>query len=52
VDPLVMAPLDWLPLSDFVPDQLPDAEHAVALLLVQDSIEVPPDATVVGLALS
>jgi hypothetical protein len=47
-----MAPLDWLPLSDFVPDQLPDAEHSVALVLFQESIEVPPAATVVGLALS
>jgi hypothetical protein len=52
VDPLVMAPLDWLPLSDFVPDQLPDAVHAVALLLFQESADEPPDATVVGLALS
>jgi hypothetical protein len=52
VDPLVMAPLDWLPLRAFVPDQLPDATHAVALLLLQESTDVPPDATVVGLALS
>jgi hypothetical protein len=52
VDPLVMAPLDWLPLIDFVPDQLPDAKHAVALLLFQESVDVPPEATVVGLALS
>jgi hypothetical protein len=47
-----MAPLDWLPLSAFVPDQLPDAEHAVALVLFQDRIDEAPDATVVGLALS
>jgi hypothetical protein len=47
-----MAPLDWLPLSDFVPDQAPDAEHAVVSVLFHVSTDEPPDATVVGLALS
>jgi hypothetical protein len=52
VDPLVMAPLDWLPLRALVPDQLPDAEHSVALVLFQEMTDVPPDTSVVGLALS
>lgn len=47
-----MVPLDWLPLSAFVPDQAPDAEHAVAFVLFQERTDEPPDATVVGLALS
>jgi hypothetical protein len=47
-----MAPLDCEPLGDFAPDQLPDAEQVVALLLFQVSIDVPPEATVVGFAVS
>jgi hypothetical protein len=52
VDPLVIAPLDCVPVGDFAPDQLPEAEQAVALVLFQESVEAPPDVTVVGLALS
>jgi hypothetical protein len=47
-----MAPLDCEPLGDFAPDQLPDPEQAVALLLFQVRVDVPPEATVVGFALS
>jgi hypothetical protein len=35
-----------------VPDQAPEAEHAVTLLLDQVSVEAPPELTVLGLAVS
>ncbi len=35
-----------------VPDQPPEAVHEVALVELQVSVEVPPEATLVGLALS
>jgi hypothetical protein len=36
---------------DMLPDQPPDAVHAVALVLVQLNVELWPLATVLGLAL-
>lgn len=35
-----------------LPDQAPEAEHEVALLLDQVSVEALPELTVLGLALS
>jgi hypothetical protein len=46
------APLDFEPLVAKVPDQPPDAVQAVVLLEDQDSVELPPLETLVGLALS
>ncbi len=34
------------------PDQAPEAVHEVALVELQVSVEVPPEATLVGLAVS
>ncbi len=48
----VSVPVDCEPLSVFVPDQAPEAEHAVALLLDQVSVEALPELMVLGLALS
>ncbi len=39
------------PLVASLPDQAPDATQEVALVEVQDSIEVPPLVVVLGLAL-
>ena len=47
----VSAPLDWEPLVALLPDQPPDAVHAVALLETHVKVELPPLATVLGLAL-
>jgi hypothetical protein len=44
--------VDCEPLADFVPDQAPEASHAVALRLVQVSVAEPPELTVLGLACS
>jgi hypothetical protein len=46
----VRAPVDWLPLVAFVPDQPPDAAQLVAFALLQLSVEEPPTAMLVGLA--
>ena len=45
------APLECDPLVAWVPLQPPDAAQEVALVDVQDSVELPPLATVLGLAL-
>jgi hypothetical protein len=51
VDALI-APVDFEPLVARVPDQPPDAVHAVALVEDQVNVELSPLATPVGLALS
>ena len=43
------APVDWLPLVDFVPLQPPDAAQLDALLELQLSVDAEPLATVDGL---
>jgi hypothetical protein len=45
------APVDCEPLLAKVPDQPPEAVHAVALLEDQVNVELPPLATLLGLAL-
>ena len=49
---LVSAPLDCDPVSVSEPDQAPDAVQELALLELQVSVELPPLATLVGLAVS
>jgi hypothetical protein len=49
--PAVSAPLDWEPLIALLPDQPPEAVHAVALLEAHVRVELLPLATVLGLAL-
>ena len=46
------APVLWLPLSAFVPLQPPAAVQVVEFVEVQDSCDEPPDATLVGDAVS
>jgi hypothetical protein len=48
----VSAPVLWLPLVANSPPQSPVAVHDVALVELQVSVEVPPLATAVGLAVS
>jgi hypothetical protein len=47
----VTAPVDCEPLSALLPDQAPEAVHAVALADVQVRLELAPLVTVLGLAL-
>ncbi len=42
--------MDCEPLTALLPDQAPDAVQEVALLDVHVSVELPPLATVLGLA--
>jgi hypothetical protein len=44
------APVDCEPLTALAPDHAPDAEQVVALVADQLNVEVPPLATVLGLA--
>jgi hypothetical protein len=44
------APVDCVPLTDLPPDQAPEAVQEVALVDVHVRLEVPPCATVLGLA--
>ncbi len=44
--------MDCDPLVAWVPDQPPEAVQEVALVELQVSVEVPPEATLVGLAVS
>ncbi len=44
--------MDCEPLAALLPDQAPEAEQAVALLLDQVSVEALPELMVLGLALS
>jgi hypothetical protein len=46
------APVDCDPLTLWLPDQPPAAVQAVALVEVQDKVELLPLATLVGLALN
>jgi len=48
----VSVPVDWLPEVPLVPDQLPEAMQAVALVDDQVSVEEAPLATEVGPAAS
>jgi hypothetical protein len=48
---LVIAPVDWEPVTALVPDHEPPATHAVALLAAQLRVEELPLAIVLGLAL-
>lgn len=48
----VSAPVDCEPLSPLLPDQPPDAVHAVALVAVQVSVLLLPLATVLGEAVN
>ena len=47
----VSDPVDCEPLTGLAPDQPPEAEQEVALVAFQVSIELDPDATVLGEAL-
>ena len=44
------APVDWEPLTALLPDQAPEAVQEVALAADQVNVELPPLATVLGLA--
>jgi len=46
----VSAPVTWLPEVALLPDHAPEAAHDAALLLDQESVDVPPEATTAGLA--
>ena len=46
----VSAPVDCEPLIALLPDQAPEAVHEVALVADQVNVELPPLATVLGLA--
>ena len=46
----VSAPVDCEPLTGLVPDQPPEAVQEVALVEVHVNVELPPLATVLGLA--
>jgi len=46
----VSAPVDWEPLTALLPDQAPEAVQEVALAADQVNVELPPLATVLGLA--
>jgi hypothetical protein len=47
----VSDPVDCEPLAGLAPDQAPEAEHEVALVAFHVSVELDPDATVLGAAL-
>ena len=47
---IVSAPVLWVPLVAFVPLQLPEAVHEVALVELHVKVEEPPLATDVGFA--
>ena len=49
---VLSAPVDWLPEAALVPDQLPEAVHAVALVEDQVSVEAAPFAIALGFAAS
>ena len=48
----VSAPVDCDPLVASVPDQPPEAVQEVALVELQVRVAAPPEATLVGLAVS
>jgi hypothetical protein len=47
----VSAPVGCEPLAALLPDQAPEAVQAVAFVAVQVKVELPPLATVLGVAL-
>ena len=47
----VSAPVDCEPLRALLPDQAPEAVHAVACVDDHVSVELPPEAIVLGPAL-
>jgi hypothetical protein len=49
---LVMLPVELEPLVDLLPDQAPEAVHAVALVEDQVRVELVPLETLLGLALN
>lgn len=48
MDVAVRAPVDWEPCTAFVPDQAPDAVHAVAFVAVQFRVALLPLVTEFG----
>ena len=42
------APVDWVPRVPLLPDQAPEAVQAVALVEDHVSVELPPEAIVLG----
>jgi hypothetical protein len=46
----VSAPVDWVPVSDLVPDHPPEAAHDIALVEDQVSVAPLPLCTVLGFA--
>jgi hypothetical protein len=46
----VSAPVDCDPFAGWLPDQAPEAVQEVALVADQANVELPPLATVLGLA--
>jgi hypothetical protein len=44
--------VDWLPLVALVPDQAPEAVQLVAFVAAHVKVELPPLATVLGLAVT
>ena len=47
---MVSAPVDCEPLAALLPDQAPEAVQEVALVADQVNVDLPPLATVLGLA--
>jgi hypothetical protein len=47
---VVSAPVDCEPLAALLPDQAPEAVQEVALVADQVNVDLPPLATVLGLA--
>jgi len=49
---LVSAPVDWVPLTDFAPDQAPEATHEVAFVADHVSVALLPLLMALGPTLS
>ena len=49
---VVNAPVDWVPLTDFAPDQAPEATHEVALVADHVSVALLPLLMALGPTLS
>jgi hypothetical protein len=50
VESVVSVPVLWVPLVDWVPDQLPEAVHEVASEEDHVNVDAPPVETIFGLA--
>jgi hypothetical protein len=48
----VSTPVDWVPLTNFVPVQAPDATHELALVADHVKVELLPLVTLLGDAVS